>query len=419
MPTITVDPTVCRSFDCYQVVIQVDIPESAGCIARKYNNPLGCFSIKRVPSGADECKNMQEVDTSGVPPAVLLRVDIDRCDCTKAVFTAYVKLSCNVLCFTSDSGIQSDSQEPGLVNYNSEKFSLSFLECGHESELVTFLVNPLPYNVVVSGVSNNCCKYEITRVPCRRLVASCTTCGTTAPESTTTETTLTPPPTTAEPIFGDCCCRDVNLSYYPGSVLNIMFPLTKDIKCLAMDLGLSGTMANIAMSTIIRAKVRLVSSCPFKFSLPALLTYDKTKCTACLEIVATPDYLHALIKGYEYLYGSIGCGNDGDCKDDHTVSEILEGDFDIQTYFSVLASSKKIDVMGVDKCTEKIFFSFQLCPIQVRDFKVAAACGTCDTEPTVVLDSSLIPYRVQSDVSDFSFEFLVPIVPQTTTTVIP
>jgi hypothetical protein len=429
-----------RDYDCYQVTLKVKLSEKYGCIYRKYGN-LECFNVRQVApgkvAGCDYSSVDQSAEAAVIPnDGVIFAVELDRCDCTVAYFSIYVKLPCKLQCIGAPQttpAVPPPVQNIALTgNYESTKFSLSFVECGHATEIVTFLVNPLPYNVVSSGLLNDCVSYEITRVPCR----FSTTPQCVVPTTSTTSTTANP--------LGDCCCANVP-PFFGGDVLQISFPLSEASKCILMDFGLSGTLLNIALSNIIKIKVRIVSNCPVKFSFPALLTFDREKCKACLEVrplFAIPQEgmpggalnPHYLIAGYEYMYGTLGCLLSGApvnfaelvCNDDYqasqyifaNISEPLDNDGDsinpdkpflerANALYRLFASSTKLDVMGVDKCVEKVLFSFQLCTTQFNDLSDAGF--TTEPEdygclPTVNLKNG---FRVQSESNNYQYEISV------------
>jgi len=537
--------TRCRN-DCYQINLHLTLSEEDSCFFDRYGPSL--FNIRKCGHKKDcTCCAAPESSSAssrpGVavkfPDAVILNIDIDRCDCTKASFNIYVKLPCkpvntqdvqcavNALeeefnecsrdCLTASPGSATVNfgtpivagtfilnNIPVLINnvnellsncdntitellalidaaltlisqlltaidtYNgtcdltrlrsrltvlrdalgelsdkllaptglflNQTFCITSGSSGHEREIITFDVTPLPRNVVSSGVFTKCYSYEVTRVPCRVVdedgLEFCR-------RKTGIDFVLDP---------NECCtlCNVPNLYYVPDT-LRIMFPMTKDIKCLVPDFSLSGTFVNAAFGTI-ATKVRLVSCTPCKFFLPAKLTFDKAKCMVCLDISAAYIMSNASrhdMEGYEHRFGcecGTKCFNKCPCDvtDLRTALLSIQQTFvnsscsidkdsprDIALWnalgnvtFQTLARSKKIDVMGVNKCAETTLFSFQVCYVPYRGFCIdLCGCksktdvpdfGTVEigTEPTVTY--TLTPcnsFKVQAD-CEYSYEFL-------------
>ncbi len=519
-----------RKHDCYQVNLQVKLSEEDSCLYSRYGPSL--FDIKRVDQERDHNDKLK------MPSAAIVGIDIDRCDCTKSIFSLYVSLpgkkpchlcaceesnepckpcdddgsgsssscsssesSCDRPCrrFTcpgtttttttvptttiptttvptttttttipttttptttalsvptttalttnvalttttttssrfrcrkrsrsrsnsssssssssSSNSSHDDSSDNSSIDSNNNdesdnqlyedyeefescKFVITTNASGHPRELITFLVNPLPYNVVSSGVVDRCYTYEMTRVPCRKL-KDC------------------------HDSDSQCCAAKTE---FGGNTLRVMFPLTKDIKCLVLDLGLSGTMVNYVLGTLVKTKVRIVSRGPIKFAFPALITFDKESCTVCLEIFTR--YIAQAkavcgdgnMNGYENRYGVFGCVAGGAidcpldlmCEPDANGANILSQavyNHNDSHFFRLLASSKKLDVMGVDKCVEKVLFSFQVCHVPYKNV-VVDKCGkkyntvfACEEDAKAFKSS----YRVMSDVGEYSYEYL-------------
>jgi len=228
--------------------------------------------------------------------------------------------------------------------------------------------------------------------------------------------------------------------------LRLVFPMTKQIKCLVPDFGVTGTLLNAALGTV-GTLVRLVSCTPCKFCLPAKLSFDKENCTVCVEIKT--DYIMNYCSdavGYEHRFSCCEDFRTGRRSKCHCeVAQLKDSLKDIQTafcdaeirpddkknralwmtlgnkVFQLLARSKKIDVKGVNKCSENVLFSFQVCYFPYRGFCVDV-CG-CKPVKTIPLPDStegvivegecssniFLPatssFRVQAD-SEFSYEFL-------------
>lgn len=338
----------------------------------------------------DECAYVNDCFKSKkptIPDASIICIELDRCDNTKAIFTLFVRLSRKKTCNKKSQRL-----------FENEKFMLTSGGSGHEKEIVTFVVNPLPANVSASGVFNKCYTFEITRVPCRKF----------------------------KHCNNDCCKNKYNesdacspeLTFIGGDTLQIMFPLTKEIKCLTPDVGLSGTLLNITLGTLIKSKVRIVSNGPIKFFIPALLSYDKETCMVCLEI--STRLLRDGVKGYEHMFGTFGCVIGDNClvpncqcdaEGSRIITDIINDDSPtaFSKFFNLLASSKKLDVMGVDKCVEKILFNFQVCYVPFKNI-VVDNCGTkINTDPCISCLVFGFPtfsnsFKVMADSIDYTYE---------------
>jgi len=551
--------TLCR-YDCYQINLNVNLSEEDSCFfdrygpslfnIRKCGHPHGCVCCAANPgSGSGSTPSGVPVV---MPDAVILAIDIDRCDCTKALFNLYVRLPCKPLsepdrvqcavnaledefvhctknCLAGSPGTNKVNSSGNLDNVNGtlvgpfistniatlitnvntlltpcqfnetqlltaianamtlnshiqnaignynglcdltsiltllqnlqvalgnyatalnsssynfehQKFCITSGASGNEREVITFDVAPLPVNVVSSGVFTKCYSYETTRVPCRVLNENALLyCS----RKTGIEFVIN---------SADCCnaCSvDNSLTQYVPDTLRIMFPMTKAIKCLVPDFGMSGTILNAAAATV-STKVRLVSCSPCKFYIPAKLTFDKARCMVCLDI--STEYLMSCfsqrdMEGYEHRFGcdcdsrryTTKCCNNCDVTDlrcallaiqqkfsGNTPSPVpvtppnVAGDKALWTalgnvMFQTLARSKKIDVMGVNKCVENVLFNFQVCYVPYRGFCVdLCGCkgktdipdyGTVRASGT---DFTLTPsnsFKVQAD-AEYSYEFL-------------
>jgi hypothetical protein len=552
--------TLCR-YDCYQINLNVNLSEEDSCFFDRYGPSL--FNIRKCgqPHGYACCAanpgSGSGSTPTGVPvvmpDAVILAIDIDRCDCTKALFNLYVRLPCKPLdepekvqCAINDleneyvnctqsclagspgtnqvnaQGVIQAANPPNpyagafistniallvtnvnalltpcqltqtelstaianalllityiqtaispayngtctltsistllanlyaaLSNYASalnassyvfehQKFCITSGASGNEREVITFDVAPLPTNVVASGVFTKCYSYEATRVPCRVLneeaLAYCS-------RKTGIDYVVN---------SVDCCnaCNvDNALSQFVPDTLRIMFPMTKAIKCLVPDFGMSGTILNAAAATV-STKVRLVSCSPCKFYIPAKLSFDKEKCMVCLDVSA--EYLISCLslrdmEGYEHRFGcdcdsrryTTKCCNSCDITDLRCALLTIQKDFsrsdpaiDVtpnspgdkalwtalgNVLFQTLARSKKIDVMGVNKCVENVLFNFQVCYVPYRGYCVdLCGCKAKTDVPdygTVSTNTDTYPltpsnsFKVQAD-AEYSYEFL-------------
>lgn len=550
--------TLCR-YDCYQINLNVNLSEEDSCFFDRYGPSLfnirkcghhhGCTCCVANPGSGSTPTGVPVV----MPDAVILAIDIDRCDCTKALFNLYVRLPCKPLdepekvqcavnaledeylhctqsCLAGSPGTNQVNAQgvieaanppnpyagafistnlallitnvnalltpcqysqaqlsaeianalllityiqtainPGyngtcnltsitnllgnlnialnnyaaalnlsLYNFEHQKFCITSGASGNEREVVTFDVAPLPVNVVSSGVFTKCYSYEATRVPCRVLNED-------ALMYCSRKTGIDYVVNSA-----DCCsaCNvDNSLTQYVPDTLRIMFPMTKAIKCLVPDFGMSGTILNAAAATV-STKVRLVSCSPCKFYIPAKLSFDKERCMVCLDI--STEYLMSCVsqrdmEGYEHRFGcecdnrryTTKCCNNCDITDlrcallaiqqkfignnpSIDVTQNSPGDKALWTalgnvMFQTLARSKKIDVMGVNKCVENVLFNFQVCYVPYRgycvdlcgckaktdvpDYGVVAASGT--NFPLTPNNS----FKVQAD-AEYSYEFL-------------
>lgn len=545
-PNLTTTGARCR-YDCYQINLQVNLSEEDSCLYSRYGQSL--FNIRNCNSKNDCgcCRpsqpNCNNASLKGcpfpvkMPDAVILSVDIDRCDCTKSIFSLYVRLPCKsfkdealkcaiqafadesaeytvdatgtpnadtvaivnainqlnldtntLVCdianctyqytdvITTDANtVQTDitnletaiqtaitdgasasaykdlqkalhvlsHEVDSLLNflnrgiaadvYEGQKFCITSGASGHEREVITFNVAPLPRQTVSTGVFNKCYTYEATRVPCRVL----------CPEALQICSK-----TTGLDYFVEGCCGICNVvdPLLVPDTLRIMFPMTKQIKCLVPDFGITGTYLNAALGTV-DTLVRLVSCSPCKFCLPAKLSFDTECCMVCLDI--STEYIMSAstytndIAGYEHRFSCCeefgsGCKSRCGCEVaqlKQTLASLqaqFAGDFNNKdglaaramwmtlgnTVFQLLARSKRIDVQGVNKCAENVLFNFQVCYFPYRGFCVDV-CG-CKPVKTICAPDAIENYqgkaasvmlgagssfRVQAE-GEFSYEFL-------------
>lgn len=352
-----------RRYDCYQISLQIKLSEEESCLYNKYG--LSLFNVSKLGDGEPcDCVNTPIPDLPvgyiDVPTALVLDVNIDSCDCTKATFTIFVRLACKCTVVPNST-----------VNFEGASFALTSEMYGRCRQLTIFEVNPLPTNVVSRAINNEHVFFEITRVPDRFA----------SPNITINSVTYV-------------CGKDVALPV-GGNSLRITFPLTKDLKSMIPDFGLSGSLLNFSHSPNVRTKVRVMSYGPVKFALPAMLSFNKDSCTVTLEIDL--DYIannRNDIIGYEQLFGSFGCGIASNCASDlrgaTLLNEIIDEYLTLDAgdaaakFFRLLASSKKLDLTGVDKCVEKVLFSFQLCYLPWKNI----AFGDCNNKySTQIIDS--------------------------------
>lgn len=502
--------TQCR-YDYYQIILQVNLSEEDSCLFSRYGQSV--FSIKKVDAKQD-CKTCSlsgsDLDSQVVkleakfPDAVILSVDIDRCDCTKATFNLLVRLPCVRKCTLSvnemtaltdyyntiasyynnttvpsppcttnefeafsaafetlinqcgccntfstklcsvvetlkalkyeligDGGVSSDDEPVTTINsmldalqkimcelrlndepnngvFRDAKFSITSGASGYDRDLVTFYVKPLDPDVVSTGVFEKCYFYEITRVPGRKF----------DPTQTCNDVTYAVCGNNKLiPIAAPCdrFCVDAPVALVPNT-LHITIPLTKDLKCLLPDFNVPGTVANAVLGKLATV-VKIVSNCPQKFSFPARMTFDKVNCTTCLEI--STKYVCEYLKKssdhpYNSEYGRFGCASlckDTKCSDEFNLASFFKNckvSHDYGSFFALLAMSRKLDVVGVHKCTEKTFFSFQICTVPYKPVCVDICGCKLMTIPDINLEDPCIvdmnSYKVQAD-CDYTYEF--------------
>lgn len=524
--------TICR-YDYYQITLQINLSQDDSCLFNKYG--LSIFSIKKVNSKAcNSCNNDYLVTNTSdpqivnleadIPNALILSVDIDRCDCTKASFTIFVKLPCvrfyalsqtelltlqvshvtiinyldpstrvpttqppldpppclanetsayaeayenllsakdgdifNVytyaifmknLCaltkalevlrfeLVNDDGNLSDTDpvvkaidtmlgnlcvivnetllnnEPNNGIFRDGKFSIFSGASGRDKEIMTFYVKPLDPSIVSTGVFDKCYSYEITRVPERKFdPIHCEGQDKYAICSNGKLIPIAPP--------CDRFCVETPVSLV-SDTLHITFALTKDLKCLLADFSFPGTVSNAVLGKL-STIVKIVSNCPQKFSFPAKMTFDKINCTVCLEIrtCAIHDYLQTSDHLYNSEFGRFGCASlckDTKCSGEINLASLFKSDN--FSFFDFLTMSRKLDVVGVHKCTEKTFFSFQVCTVPYKPVCVNI-CGcklmTIPDLGDLCAVTDLNSYKVQAD-CDYTYEFSSGCSPITSTT---
>jgi hypothetical protein len=316
------------------------------------SNPKDCYQVKVDANMTNELKCLYEKLGVGMfnvkltcpfDPALevpdlnpeILEVEFDKCDHNKVTFTLYVELP-NVTLPDVDDNL--DGNPDMKVMPVEHQITTS----GHLKpvDITTFTVYPLPSNITGRAFETECYGYEICRVPCKYEEMS-------------------------------------NNAVLGANSFRVTFPLSKDVACLIPDFGLSGFYLKNLISTSVKAKVRLVPGniVPEKGTgqIPGgLLTYDPDRCEACLEFCES-EY-ECIIEGYEHLF------NVNDVKD--VEAPTLE----------TMALSRRFDVKGVAKCTEKTLFSFELC------YK----------PPLVENEAGLMNYRLISNTpGDYCTEFAV------------
>lgn len=492
------------SYDCYQITLEVNITEEDSCFLSRLGPSIfnirevsgsksegcSCSGNNQSPPGSPHCPEIS------MPRAVIVNIDVDKCDCTKAVFTLYVRLPCvpysanmydsrrlsckyndnispslanffgavtyhnnnngddpdinlstytanasaldvafsefinlltrpeapspcdlkNALCNLKNalstlegtiSGIINNSPGNGdsnIVNtgnaaitalvefsnclnrtasYQSVKYSIYSTAGYRERSLVTFLVNPLKPRDVSTGVVDKCYKYEISRVAERKFEQHCgrVTCGNNTYNIASDCDTCCPPAAESHPVLRP-------------NVLHLTFPLTKELKCLLPDFNLPGTYLNTVMGTL-PTVVKIVASCPQPFSFPARMTFDKTNCTVCLEILYDCELFAQLSHGYEHEFAR--------CDSLSPIQQALKNAANADEFFHFLSFVRKFDVVGVHKCNEKVFFTFQICEVPYRSFCVDI-CG-CKAKTVLPCHAADVNTFVVVSDSEFTYEF--------------
>lgn len=352
--------------DCYQVKLQVNLNEEEQNFFEKFGESI--IKINRSKDSNLLSESIVETSLNKKSPSVLN-------------LTAYVELE--RLFDNVDDSVENPSEEttmPGTTmlgttmpettisettvpvttepplgggtSVEPARFNI-FVRAGkYENRLVTFIVYPLKENVVAKGTFNDNMEYEITRVP----------------------------------------CYDTSDSAEEPRKLRLVVPLTKDLQCLLPDFGLSGLLLNQAIETNLKTKVRIVTSTPNMVSLPAVMSFDKESCTACLEFDADKDY-ESMVKGYKYLYD---CEN---VKSEELANKIMSP---MSKPFEILSMFRSFDVKGVAKCTEKTLFSFDICHVALKPLRVVDGMNVVELEDERKGNS----YRVSMmNDTEYSYEF--------------
>lgn len=302
----------------------------------------------------------------GLSPGII-DISFDKCDPTKAsvVFSLSVEQD------------KSEKVEIGLcvTDFNTSVVTFRLIK--------TIEINALPSNIFSSGIVNECYNYEIHRF--------CPGGFTECPDEEEGD----------EDMPQDDALISTNID-----CMKIIFPMTKEIKCLAPDFGLQGMLANQFIESTLHSRVRIVSVGPNPVIIPASLTYDKEQCTACLTLNNTifnddgtktlfGESMKSDMNGYEHLFGSRGC-------------EHLKNKFQIEcptetsdecclvNLFQYLSFFRKFNVMGVDKCSQTVLFSFELCTVPTKSPIVNSDC------PNKLVGFS---YKIQSRCSNYCFQF--------------
>jgi sulfur transfer complex TusBCD TusB component (DsrH family) len=340
----------------YQINIPVRLSEEDRCLYSRLG--LGYFNVRNI---ADD----GQINPYFLPfHAVITSIDIDKCDCTKVIFHIFVKLT-----NTADSTFRQNGAVFVITAGNS-------IGCHSARILTTINVAPFSDDIIARGIFNQCTSFEMIRVPSREVV----------PISPETQGVVADPSANSNSIIG-------------GNAIAITFPLNHELKCLApTHLIIAGPTAGV------KTKVRVVSCGPVKFSIPALLAYDFTACTVTLEIdlgYIADSYQSDALTGYEQLFAP--CRDGFNNVQDDTQSGTIELISIINQYFGssitppnpgeasarffqLLSASRKLDLMGVDKCANKVLHTFTICYVPWADFLVPVNCVLRSTQPLPSVD---------------------------------
>jgi len=367
--------------DCYQVKVRAPMNNELKCLVEKLGTDM--FVVK--------------TDQESLRPRIL-DVQIDECDCDTLIFTLYVALP--VIRDPSDN----------IVSITATEFVIT--TSGHLKPCVViiFTVYPLPLNTSCRGFDTECHKFDYCRVPCRRLVepgfggdkdcgCGCGDCDDEEGETYDTESRSVV--SRSKSNVKSCADKKdnkksgnkeaeddesstmtsrsvvscVNSLVCQPNCFKVTFPMTKEVACTVPDFGLSGFYLKNITSGNMKVKVRLVPRNfvpqPNTGQIPAaLLSYDHETCRACLEF-CEDDY-ETITAGYEYLFN------------------YLAGDVPQAPTIESMSFTRKFEVKGVAKCTEKTLFVFDLC-----------------LDPPLVRNThNVMNYRIMPDVmGDVCYEF--------------
>ena len=385
------------SYDCYQINIQVNLSEEDSCLYKRYQTAM--FSIKNCSCADLIQKTCNEQIVN--PDASILNIELDNCDHTKAIFSLYVKLPY----------IESTPSRPGY--FDNQTFCISSGSSGIDLEIMTFEVAPLPANVVSTGIINKCNTYEIMRVPNRTVHDILGSCNNN---------------TTNNFINGGCTQNpgiyDGNL-FFVADTLNVVIPLTKELKTFYLNNGASDGVL-----------VRIVSCGASKFCIPATLHFDIDKCTVCLKL--SIDFIINMFKnpnnysGYIHMFKCMSDNNIIDQILDKynsaqdltttTTTTTTQPQPDYALYaclgnmlFTHIAG-KKINVMGVNKCSETVLYNFTICYFPYIGYTInncgGKPLGTTADSLIEIYGDSLLDFEPENSFKieshhNYSYKFLV------------
>ena len=341
--------------DCYQVKLQVNLNEEEQNFFEKFGESI--IKISRSKDNNVLSESIVETTLNKKSPSILnvtAYVELERLF-ENVEETENLLQETTMPATTVPETTVPETTEPPLGGGSSvepARFNI-FVRAGkYENRLVTFVVYPLKENVVAKGTFNDNLEYEITRVP----------------------------------------CYDTSESAEEPRKLRLVVPLTKDLQCLLPDLGLSGLLLNQAIETNLKTKVRIVTSTPNMVSLPAVMSFDKESCTACLEFDADKDY-ESMVKGYKYLYD---CEN---VKSEELANKIMSP---MSKPFEILSMFRSFEVKGVAKCTEKTLLSFDICHVALKPVRIVDGMNVVELEDERKGNS----YRVSMmGGTEYSYEF--------------
>jgi hypothetical protein len=315
--------------DCYQVKVLATMTNELKCLYEKLG--VGMFQVRAISNfdallKTDEpLTNESNPDDLSLNPEIL-EVEFDKCDSDKVTFTVYVELPYLTL---DDVDANEDTCPDQKVLAVEHKISTS----GHihPISIKTFTVYPLPQFCNSRGFETDCWSYEQCRVPC-------------VPEEEVEARGRN-----MRQVM-ECVSKPLP-DFAPSSSFRLTFPLSREVASLIPEFGLSGFYLKNLVSANLKTKVRLV---PGNVVLTkgcggvpaALLSYDADRCEACIEFCEDEEEQSCITQGYEYLFNI-----DLNKEPSSIVVPTVES----------MALTRRFDVKGVSKCTEKTLFSFELC----------------------------------------------------------
>lgn len=259
-----------------------------------------------------------------------------------------------------------------MGRFAGRKFTITVNMDGCEKDVVTFLVNPLVPDgcnkPVATGVFDKCYSYELTRVVPRSFQVDRKTDNVDYTKCTDGKYI---------PIDSCVCikpCVDTCLTL-KSNTLMLVIPMTHELKCF-MGSAQFDCKGDELPNTI----VKIVARYPDQFSFPAKMTFDVSRCVVIIEISQNVIINYGFnVNGspeapvYISEFGVLGCASSvsGNDYSGEKVLSLLDLNADI---FSILSTSGRLDVSGVLTCTEKVFFTFQICAVPYLSFCVDA-CG--------------------------------------------
>lgn len=322
------------SSETYQVKLKICVSEEDRCLYESFHT---------------ETNKVFDVMTKSGSPAEIVEITFDKCDKTKATFIVSVNIAPG-----GSEVLVVKSLAKSLTNKKSDHKVLKTIE-----------IKALSSNVDTSGVIDGDFCYEIHRVE-RDGLMNC---------------------------------------------MKIIFPMTKDLRCLVPDFGVSNVLLRQLTECTLQTKVRLVSTGPGCFVIPACLTFDKDTCTAQLEFSFEENFYESLCSNLDsnrHLFYDNGCGCYAMESGSSTLTQRItaanpgiaqfltstvpagsvNGSVQTTDVFRILSFYRHFNVMGVDKCTEKVLFSFEICPVTLAKS-----------------ESGAVSFRIISKTPDYCYEF--------------